>query len=163
MKRTLIALLVVGILGSLVALTPAGKKTVSFVPVAHAQDQNGGCSLASLSGSYAVDRQGTVVAQLPGLPAPPAPLGEVAVAHVNGAGSFFGSATVNIGGVVLNAPFTGTYTVQSDCTGTVTVNVPSVGLTIHEAIVVIGGGQRFVGTETDAFQVVQASEQKLGD
>jgi hypothetical protein len=76
----------------------------------------------------------------------------------------FGSSTVNIGGAVLNAvPFTGTYTVQSDCTGTVTLDVPSVGLTIHEAIVVIGGGQRFIGTETDPFQVVQVRGQKLAD
>lgn len=122
-----------------------------------------GCSVANLDGAYAVDRQGTIVAQLPGLPPPPAPFAEATIAHFNGAGTFFGSATVNIGGAVANPAFTGTYTVNSDCTGTVTVNVPSFGLTLHEAVVVIGGGQRYIGTATDTFEVVQARVERIGD
>lgn len=124
---------------------------------------DGGCSLASLNGTYAVDRQGTIVAQLPGLPPPPAPFGEATIAHFNGAGTFFGSATVNIGGAVANPAFTGTYTVNRDCTGTVTVSVPSFNLTLHEAIVVIGGGQRYIGTASDSFEVVQARVERIGD
>lgn len=131
--------------------------------VVHAQNENGGCSPASLNGTYAVDRQGTIVAQLPGLPPPPAPFGEATIAHFNGAGSFFGSATVNIGGAVANPAFTGTYTVNRDCTGTVTVSVPSFNLTLHEAIVVTGGGQRYIGTATDSFEVVQARVERIGD
>ena len=164
MKRGVATLFVIAAMTGFVVWVPTTKNAGAALPVVHAQDQSSGCSLASVNGSYAVERQGTVIAQLPGLPAPPAPLVAVAVARVNGAGSLFGSSTVNIGGAVLNAvPFTGTYTVQSDCTGTVTLDVPSVGLTIHEAIVVIGGGQRFIGTETDPFQVVQVRGQKLAD
>lgn len=122
-----------------------------------------GCSVANLNGTYAVDRQGTIVAQLPGLPPPPAPFGEATIAHFNGAGTFFGRATVNIGGAVANPAFTGTYTVNSDCTGTVTVSVPSFELTLHEAIVVVGGGQRYIGTATDSFEVVQARVERIGD
>lgn len=111
-----------------------------------------GCSLASLKGPYALERQGTIVAQLPGFPVPPAPFGEVLIATFNGAGSFSGTATANVGGVVLNsAPFTGTYTVNPDCTGTDTV-FTSVGVTLHNSIVVIGGGERFISTETDPLQ-----------
>src|SRR5260370_35549965 len=110
-----------------------------------------------------MEGQGAVVAHCPGFPAPPAQQGGVAIANVNGAGSFSGSATLNIGGLVLNSvPFTGTYTVNSDCTGTTTVNT-SLGLTLHNAIVVIGGGQRFIETETDPFQVIQHRGQRLGD
>jgi len=164
MKRTVAMLFVIGAMTAFVGWVPTTKYTRAALPVVHAQDQSSGCSLASLNGSYAVDRQGTVVAQLPGLPGPPAPLVAVAVARVNGAGSLFGSSTVNVGGAVLNAvPFTGTYTVQSDCTGTVSVDVPSVGLTIHGAIIVIAGGQRFIGTETDPFQVIQVTAQKLAN
>lgn len=163
MKRTLMASLAAGTLVSVVLLAPVSKKTASFVPVVHAQDENSGCSLASLNGRYAIAGQGTVVAQLPGFPPPPAPQGEVAIVTLNGAGSFFGSATLNIGGLVLNSvAFTGSYTVNRDCTGTATVNT-SLGLTLHNAIVVIGGGQRFIETETDPFQVIQRTGQRLGD
>ncbi len=118
------------------------------------------CSLASLNGHYAIDRQGTVVAQLPGFPAPPAPLGEAALADLNGNGSFSATATVNIGGLILRLPVTGTYTVNPDCTGTVTVNT-GLGLILHNAIVVIDGGKRFIGTETDTFEIVQTRGEKL--
>lgn len=163
MKRTLPVLLAVATLTALLVLAPTGKKSVPLLPVVHAQDENSGCSLASLSGRYAIEGQGTVVAQLPGFPPPPAPQGEVAIATLNGAGSFFGSATLNIGGLVLHSvAFTGNYTVNSDCTGTATVNT-ALGLTLHNAIVVIDGGQRIIETETDPFQVVQRTGQRLGD
>ncbi len=123
---------------------------------------DGGCSLASLNGPYAVDRQGTIIAQLTGFPTPPFPFGEAGVATFDGAGNFSGKTTVNVGGVVLNPTFTGTYTVDSDCTGTVTVNT-SVGVTLHNAVVVIGGGQRLIETQTDPWAVVQGRVEKLGD
>ncbi len=123
---------------------------------------DGGCSLASLRGPYAVEGQGTVVVQLPGLPAPPAPFTESSLANFDGAGNFSGKATVNIGGVALNATFTGTYTVNSDCTGNLTVNT-SLGLTVQEAFVVIGGGQRFITTETDPLAAVERRVERLGD
>jgi hypothetical protein len=129
------------------------------IPVVRA---DGGCSLASLNGPYATEGQGTIVGALPGFPAPPFPFGEVVVDHFNGAGSFFGNASVNAGGVALNVPVTGTYTVNSDCTGTLTVNT-SLGLTLHNSMIVIGGGQRFILTETDPFAVIQRTGVKLGD
>jgi hypothetical protein len=163
MKRISTVSLIVAILAALLVLAPTGKKSSTSLPVVHAQDGNSGCSLASLKGRYAIDGQGTVVAQLPGFPAPPAPQGEVAIVTVDGAGSFSGSATLNIGGLVLNSvAFTGNYTVNSDCTGTTTVNT-ALGLTLHNAIVVIAGGQRFIETETDPFQVIQRRGQRLGD
>ena len=163
MKRTLPVLVAVATSAALLVLAPTGKKSVPLLPVVHAQDENSGCTLASLNGRYAIEGQGTVVAQLPGFPPPPAPQGEVAIVTVNGVGSFSGSATLNVGGLVLNSvAFTGNYTVNSDCTGTTTVNT-ALGLTLHNAIVVIGGGQRFIETETDPFQVVQRTGQRLGD
>ena len=123
---------------------------------------DGGCSLASLNGPYATEGQGTVVGALPGFPAPPLPFGEVVIDHFNGAGSFFGDAKVNAGGVVLDVPVTGTYTVNSDCIGTLTVNT-SLGLILHNGMVVIGGGQRFILTETDSFAVIQRRGERLGD
>jgi hypothetical protein len=118
------------------------------------------CSQASLKGAYAVAGQGTLVASLPGIPAP-APWAESSLATFDGAGGFSGKGTVNIGGVILNITFTGTYTVNSDCTGDVTI-ATNLGITVHHAIVVIGNGKRFIETESDPnFAVVQYSVEKL--
>lgn len=121
-----------------------------------------GCSVASLNGAYAVEGQGTIVAQLPGFPPPPFPFGQAALAHFNGDGTGSASVTANFGGgVVLNAfPVTFTYAVNSDCTGNLIANT-SLGLTVHEAFVVIGGGQQFITTETDPFAVVQRRGERL--
>jgi hypothetical protein len=135
---------------------------VSGLVAASVVRADGGCSLASLKGPYAIEGQGTVVAQLPSFPAPPAPYAESVLADFDGAGTFSGKATVNVGGVVVKPTFTGTYTVNSDCTGNATINT-DLGLTLHRAIVVIGGGQRFIETETDPFAVIQSRAEKLGD
>lgn len=146
------------ILGFAVANLPGRWVAHLGTPVVRA---DGGCSLASLNGPYAVAGQGTLVASLPGIPAP-APFAESSLADFDGAGAFSGKGTVNIGGNVLNVTFTGTYTLGSDCTGNVAINT-NLGLTVHHAIVVIGGGQRFIETESDPVAVIQYRVERLGD
>ncbi len=141
-----------------VALTVAALIGLFATPVVLA---NSGCSLASLNGAYAVSGQGMLVTSLPGIPAP-APWAESSIATFNGAGDFSGKGTVNIGGVVLNVTFTGTYSLNSDCTGNATINT-NLGLTVHHAIVVIGGGRRFIETESDSVGVVQYQVEKLDE
>src|ERR1700751_1550492 len=120
--------------GTALANLPTVRVSGRAIPVVRADS---GCSLASLNCAYAASGQGTIVAQLPGLPAPPAPFGEAALAHFNGAGELSGSAILNIGGVVSNpVTFTGTYAVNNACTGTLTIN-SNLGLSVHEAIVVL--------------------------
>src|SRR6202521_3891310 len=135
-----------------------GAGVITAASVVRADD---GCSLASLKSPYAIEGQGTVVAQPPGFPAPPAPWAESVLVDFDGAGTFSGKATVNVGGVVVKPTFTGTYTVNSDCTGNATIN-SDLELTVHRAIVVIGGGQRFIETETDPFIVGEGRVEKLG-
>lgn len=165
MKRGIIAILVSAGAVVLAVCVLTVKHTVGALPVVHAQDQNSGCSNASLKGAYAVEGQGTVVASPgTGFPAPPFPFGEASLARFNGDGTGSASATVNFGGgVVLNAfPVTINYSVKPDCTGNLTVST-SLGLDIHEAFVVTGGGQRFITTETDPFAVVQRRGERLGN
>jgi hypothetical protein len=121
---------------------------------------NEGCSATSLQGTYAVHGQGTFLASVPGFPAPPFPFGEAGIATFDGTGKLFGKTTVNASGLLLNQPFTGAYTVNSDCTGSVTVQ-SNAGFTIQEAIVVIGGGERYVGTETDPAAVIVRTVERL--
>lgn len=160
MKRAITTLAAIAATTAIV-ISVSTVKYAATPQVVHAQETGSGCSLSSLKGSYALDRQGTLVASILGLPAP-APWGEVAFEDFNGAGTFSGKATVNVGGAVVNGTVTGTYTVSSDCTGTKTVNT-SGGVTVHEAIIVTGGGQRMIGTQTDPWAVVQTRAEKIGD
>src|SRR5215469_5920431 len=66
-----------------------------LVAVAHAAgDPNGSCSVDSLKGAYALNRQGIFFT-----PAP-VPYGEVGVFNFDGTGNISGTVTVNIGGAV---------------------------------------------------------------
>jgi hypothetical protein len=125
----------------------------------HAQDEASGCSLSTLKGTYSVQGQGTIVAQLPGFPAPPFPFAELAVDLFDGAGNVSGNATVNIDGVVVQATVAGTYTLRSDCTGTLSLQT-SVGLPVNESLVVLrNGGLRLV--DTDPYVVVTRTMEKM--
>jgi len=87
--------------------------------------QTTGCSLSTLKGTYAVQGQGTIVAQLPGFPVPPFPFAEVALDFLDGAGNISGKFTSNVDGVVIPGTVAGTYTVNSDCTGTISMQTNS--------------------------------------
>ncbi len=136
---------------------------ITFVSAASAK-ADGKCSLASLKGIYAIQRQGTVVAQLPGFPPPPLPFAEVTIATFDGAGSAKGKYTVNIGGIVFDRhDFTATYTVEQDCTGTATID-PGLGFMITENIIVLDAGKRVLGIQIDpSFEVIHSITEKLTD
>jgi len=162
MKRAITALAAVAAIAALVVWVPAVKHAVATPAVVHAQNGNGGCSLASLNGPYAYSAQGTLVTSVLGLPAP-APWGEVSLLNFNGTGAFSASATVNVGGVALNSiPVTGTYTVNKDCTGSFRIPLNAQD-TITEAIILVGGGERFVLTHTESFAVISGRGERLGD
>jgi hypothetical protein len=136
--------------------------SVASLPVVHAQEESSSCSQQSLAGRYSVEAGGTVVAQLPGLPAPPFPFGEVGIDTFTANGTWSGQVTANFGGLVAPVTVTGTYTLNRDCTGTRTYNT-SVGLVAHDAFVVTDGGRSLVVTQTDPFAVVQRKLTKLQD
>src|ERR1700736_6735870 len=71
------------------------------LPVAHAEDGTDTCSVSALKGIYSVLAEGTVVAQLPNLPAPPFPFAEVAIDYLDGTVKISGKFTANVGGVVV--------------------------------------------------------------
>lgn len=162
MKRAITKLVLIAAIVSTVFSIPRARYGAAALPVVHAQVTDGGCSLASLTGRYAIGAAGTVVTQLPGLPAPPFPFGEVGIDTFNGMGTFSGEVTVNLGGMVAPVSVTGTYEIKADCTGTRTFNT-SLGLVGHDAFVVTGRGREVVATETDPFAVVQRTLKRLDD
>ncbi len=123
--------------------------------------QTTGCDLSTLKGNYSVQGQGTIVVQLPGLPPPPLPFGEIAIDFIDGAGNITGNFTANLDGTVLPGTVTGTYTVNPDCTGTISL-LTSLGNPVNESFVVLrNGGLRLV--DTDSYIVITRTMEKMRD
>jgi hypothetical protein len=117
----------------LVSGGPRSSREALRISVARAEES---CSVGSLHGTYATHAQGTIIGQLPApLPVPPFPFSEVGTVTFDGRGHITsGKIIVNVGGVVAPVQVSGsgsTYTVNSDCTGTVNVKT-NVGFDLHE-------------------------------
>lgn len=124
----------------------------------HAQGGTTCCSLSTLKGTYSVQGQRTIVAQLPGFPAPPFPFGEIAIV-IDGAGNISGNFTANVNGVVVPGTVAGTYTMNPDCTGTISVETNS-GIPVKESFVVLrNGGLRLI--DTDSYIVITRTMEKM--
>ena len=99
----------------LIILTALALAALALSPAAWANPPDG-CSQATLNGAYMSSQTGT----LNGLP-----LAQVNRIVADGQGVFTGSGTVVVDGVVTVIPLiTATYTVNPDCTGTLT-SVPA--------------------------------------
>ncbi|SRR5260370_5462548 len=81
-----------------------------LVPAAHAAN----CSTATVAGSWGATLTGTLI-----LPTGPVPIGAVLRASVEVNGNFTGSEARSLGGSYADETFTGRWTVNPNCTGTV--------------------------------------------
>jgi hypothetical protein len=154
MKRRMTALVPLAALAALTLVATA-------LPVAHAEDGADTCSVSMLKGAYSVQAQGTIVSQLPNFPAPPFPFAEAGIDNLDGAGNIAGKVTVNIDGLAVQATVAGTYTVNSDCTGTLSLST-SLGIPVNESIVVLGK-QSFLAVDTDSYVVVTRTMERIRD
>lgn len=156
---------IVFLVGVVITLFVAGNqpsRRLAILGASTVRADEGACSLASLGGTYAIQGQGTIVEQLRGFPPPPFPFAETGIVTFDRAGKLFGKTTVTFNGVVLQPTFTGSYTVNSDCTANLTIQ-SSAGFTLHDDAVVIGGGKRFLSVEPDSFVVITRRAEKLED
>jgi hypothetical protein len=104
-------------LGALIAVV----LTVALRAPAHADDSN--CSLVKSSGKWSFTDQGTVL----GI----GPRTAMGVFMLDGKGNLQnGVATASLNGAIANETFFGTYTVNSDCTGTINVDIFASGTEI---------------------------------
>ncbi len=83
-----------------------------IVPAANARS----CSLAGVAGNYGFTLTGVVI-----LPTGPVPIAAVGRIVITAAGTTSGTESRSVGGGFADETFTGTYTVNPDCTGTATV------------------------------------------
>jgi hypothetical protein len=131
---------------------------VALMPkAAWAHEGGGGCSDASLKGTVAFSCSGTVgiTSTSTGVSA-----AGVGVFTFDGKGGGSGTQTVVADGAIFLgplAPFTGTYTVNPDCTASATFSPAGAPMT-HFDIAIFKTG--FFGVETDAGTVVSCVQNK---
>jgi hypothetical protein len=141
MKRIVIALLALAVLAAPVLVTTTSKHAVRAV---YAQD---GCSVATLNGGYAFSQPGW--APLAGQQGNQLPFFNVGVVAFGGTGTLSVSFTSVTRGVVSTETDAGTYTVNPDCTGSISITTgPGAGVAFNT--VIIGRGAELFGINTTA-------------
>jgi len=144
MKRAITAFSAFAVLAAVVMLAPSAKQHITSLPVVHAQS---GCSDATLSGNYAVVYTGFGTRGHTSKGPTNTPGAVVGVLTFDGAGSITASYTAVFNGSVstTSTPDVGTYSVNSDCTGTTTDTTAG----IHFNFAIAGGGAEVFAIQTD--------------
>jgi hypothetical protein len=109
---------------------------LGIVPTAQADD-HGECASASLQGSFGFTSTGTLLA----LPPPLAgPFGEIGRQTFDGQGNTEATATLSANGNINRVTIQGTYVVNPDCTGSMTLFISPLGVTAHLDFVIDDDG-----------------------
>ena len=113
--------------------------------VSAALADDGGCSLATLRGAYAVYGQGTVFV---GSPPQPGLEVNVGIAMIDGKGNLKGYLTFSFNGKIFRTNYIGAYLVNADCTISLTIQ-DDLGEHLQQEGVVLEQGDeiRFIGTD----------------
>ena len=99
---------------------------MGLASVAHAAEH---CSNAKAAGSWGLTLTGTLI-----LPTGPVPGAAVARLSIDAAGNITGTEARNVGGGFANETVTGSWTVNPDCTATVTVNIYESGTLVRTSV-----------------------------
>jgi len=118
----------------------------STVPSVEAQDHQ--CSNATLDGSFGFAGTGTIFNPSASL------FAQVGRQTFDGNGNTGATATTSINGASFPVTIKGTYAVNPDCTGSLTLNVSPVDITVHANFVIASDGAEFQAIVTDSGSVV---------
>jgi len=129
--------------------------TLGVATTAHAQ--NKGCSNDSLRGTFAYTSTGFIASP----PEIAGPLVEVGTQSFDGTGNTTATATLSQNGNILPVTITGTYVVHSDCTGTFTLQVAPIGVTVHVTFAIDSNLNEFQAIETDTGLVITRIGKRL--
>jgi hypothetical protein len=130
----------------------------------HANPQ--ACSIAILQGGYGAGTTGLINIS----PNPNdikietfVPFAEAAHFLFDGHGNLSGSSTVTFGGFVSPVTFIGTYTVNANCTGSLTVDAGPSGI-VHRDLVIVDAGKEVEFVSTDQGVVIGGymKKQRIG-
>ena len=109
--------------------------------------EHGGCSNASLQGSFGFTNTGTNIALPPPLAGPIAQIGRQTF---DGRGNTDATATLSANGNIVRVTVQGTYLVNPDCTGSMTLYVFPFGATVLLDFVIDDDGAELRAIITDA-------------
>jgi len=110
------------------------------------------CTNAGVKGTFGFRSKGSFVGG-----GPTAFIGQF---KLDGAGNIVGNESGSVNGTIFTGvPLVGTYTVNSNCTGSATVN-PKGQTAVNFNLVVVAGGLQVLAVETDANSIVNGSLQK---
>jgi hypothetical protein len=128
-------------------------------PTAKADDK--GCSNTTLGGTFAYTSTGFITAP----PSLAGPFAETGTQYFDGKGGTNATLMLSQNGNIVPATVTGTYTVNADCTGTMTLQVSPIGVTVDVFFVVDnivnGSGNGFQAIETDTGFVITRIGRRL--
>lgn len=118
-----------------------------------------GCSIKTITGSFGFVEQGTL---LPPAVLAPVPYTNTGIATFDGDGNVSGTFTRNAGGSTASGTFTGTYTVDADCTFTIDFTTSTM-LHLHQTGNITGDGifQEGHYIYTDAFLVATGAARRV--
>jgi hypothetical protein len=103
------------------------------------------CSVATLRGTFGFNANGFLTA-----PAPvPGPFAAIGVQSFDGKGNTVATSTVSVNGDVHRVTVKGTYIVNSDCTGSMTLTFSPSGVVNHFDFLVFADGAELQGIRTD--------------
>jgi hypothetical protein len=122
------------------------------------KDSDQGCSTSTLKGSYRFLATGTRVGV--------GPIATLAETFFDGSGNRQGTSTTSVNGNISTGTSTGTYTVNSDCTGTQTL--VSSGQDVHLNMIIDSNGAYVFFIRTDpgfvlSGQLIRLGKKKSGD
>jgi hypothetical protein len=126
-------------------------------PTAKADDDDKGCSNATLQGTFAYTSTGFITAP----PAFAGPFAETGTQTFDGRGATTAAVTLSQNGNILPVTITGTYKVNPNCTGTFTLQVSPIDVTVHVFFVIDDGGNGFQAIETDPGLVITRIGRRL--
>jgi hypothetical protein len=119
-----------------------------------ASAQNNVCTNATLQGSFGYKSTGTLLKSYV-LPPFAGPFAEVGIQTFDANdGTTSATATLSSNGNIVSVTVTGTYTVNPDCTGTVTLLISPFNATVHANLVIDKNGNAFQAIETEPGLIV---------
>jgi hypothetical protein len=142
-------------IGKLFTMAAAMTLVLAIAPTVQASDK--GCSNNTLRGSYAQTGSGVITAP----PDQAGPFANVGTLFFDGLGGLTGTLVVNSNGSSSPATETGTYTVNSDCTGTYTVQIAPFGITSQAFFAIDANGDELQILVTDQGSVITCVAKKL--
>ena len=128
------------------------QSTEQFSSNERERERQNRCSQRTMKGTHGYSYSGTVMGA------------EIAAAGpitFDGDGHLHATYNVNLGGKSFTGGFVGTYIVNDDCTGVVTLHLPILGISSNGSFVIVNDGKETFFTGTDTGVAITGVTKKL--